>query len=272
MMNAPDRIDWLRHCRFDNVSEMASNYDAYVETGHYSHRYPAHNSQVFRVLLELLASVGGDKPILDFGCGMGRYLVPMLEHTSGPVVGYDISRVSLNALARDLRGRGGENRVTLIHEDTECLVDHFASRKAGLAMILFGVLSHMNGRAERLRTLEMLRNTIDPKGGKLVISVPNMNRRFRNLQSGPVGPTGRDVTYTRPIPGSGPFFYHLYHAEGLALDLREAGYRVDTLLPESLLPESLVARCRWLGHLDTLVGKVIPPSWGYGLLAIASRR
>lgn len=251
---------------------LAANYDAYVSSGTYKNRYPDYNVHVMKVVLQTLSLVGESKPIVDFGCGTGRYLIPLLEHCTGQVVGFDISQVSLSTLARELIDRGVDQRVTLVQQDTELLKQQFQQRKAGLAMILFGVLSHIIERDDRLRTLRLLREIIDPETGRLVISVPNVNRRFRSVKSTREGKTGRDISYVRSIPGAEPFFYHLYHTEGLLLDLEEAGFSLDFMLPESLLPESLISRHRWLGQVDKFCGSFLPPSWGYGLLAVAKAR
>ena len=80
--------------------DLAVAYDRYFRSGLYDTRYPAPNRWLLRLVLRCI----GDRParLLDFGCGTGRYALPVLAASQAAVIGHDTSEEAL----RTLRQRG----------------------------------------------------------------------------------------------------------------------------------------------------------------------
>ncbi len=265
---------------------MADQYDAYMQSGAYDSRYPAANPRVLSVVGQMVARLAPGQAVVDYGCGNGRYLVPAAQRHPGPVFGCDISGEALGMLSERLAGLSLERRVTLIHGD----IDRLLGREAppvGLAMMLFGVLSHIQGRDERLRTLDGLRAMADGPRARLLVSVPNRWRRFRACGTRQRAETGDDVLYSRVIDGAErQFYYHLYTKAGLVADLNRAGWRVTRIQAESVAPESAISHLQaarrgggsraWASKLalglDGLAADALPADVGYGFLAVARPR
>ena len=78
-----------------------------------------------------------------------------------------------------------------------------------------------------------------------------------------------DVLYTRGrCADEIRMFYHLFSPAEARRDLAAAGFRIESMEPESLLPESVVVGNRWLGRLDDLACRLAPASIGYGFLIV----
>ena len=79
-----------------------------------------------------------------------------------------------------------------------------------------------------------------------------------------------DLFYQRHSEdGSLDLFYHLFNRGEIFRDLAEAGYEIERLTSESILPETAVTRYASLGLLDDLACNIVPADWGYGYLVIA---
>lgn len=248
----------------DSSDTAALNYNTYYETGCYDSRYPRPNERVLQVLDKTLNRVGAGA-VIDFGCGNGRYLLPMLDMGSHRMTGFEICPQSLGTLEHRLNALGLEGRVQLVQEDFSALNRLHEGNPAAMAMMMFGVLSHIPERTQRMNTLRLLSNLLDPLHGRLVLSVPNRLRRFRELQR-----NGRDVIYHRNCNGRDiSLFYHLYDPKTLRQDLEEAGFTVEKIMAESLLPESWITNNRLLGKIDGMLSNLIPACFGYGLLTVA---
>ncbi|PKF49989.1 class I SAM-dependent methyltransferase [Enterovibrio nigricans] len=245
---------------------IAQSYDNYYEIGLYKSRYPCANPRILSLILSLVKN--DTYPILDFGCGRGRYLEPLLQQTDANVLGFDISKVALKQ-ASSLLPLYPE-RLTLFNKHDD-LHHHIVEKGApSLTLLLFGVIAHVKGKQQRVALLQWLNRNMQ-KNGTIVVSVPNRHRRFFRHQFNKNSSTS-DIQYERNYLGKSiPLFYHLFSVEELKMHLTSSGFEVDRVIAESMLPESWVNRSPRLAKLDQLLCNLLPASLGYGLLAIARR-
>lgn len=253
------------------LPDLRASYDSYISSGLYDRRYPRPNPTTLR---RLLAHLPADGRFLDIGAGTGRYTLPLLERTRAAGVAQDICPSACRALSERLARFVDEGRLAVRSEDVATLA---AGRAGGfdLAILAFGVLGHVAGRAARLRLLDAVRRLLVP-GGSLVLSLPNARRRFAAEQrasaamvrAGVLEPG--DILYTR---GEGArmieMYYHLYTLAEARRDLGDAGYRIESVGPESLVAEETASRRPLVGRLDAAACLFAPASWGYGFLIVA---
>ncbi len=258
---------------------IADSYDLYYGSGLYDGRYPRPNPATYRSVLRLARNAAR---ILDFGAGSGRYALPILQATGAFVCAYDISADACGALeGRAAAARADAVRL-LITPDLE------AARSAGpydLVLSLFGVLSHIETTGGRIDALRSMRSMLTVQG-RLLLTVPNAVRRFPlHTASAPHAseaasetavraylrgyyPSARQVTYHHDIENAQrPFPYYLYSRRQLASDLATAGFALELLEADSILPERRLVRTPALAPADDVL-RVLLPSWaGYGLRA-----
>lgn len=254
---------------------MGRLYDHYFSSHAYAQRYPVPN----RATLQYLLTNGGHtaKRILDYGCGNGRYALALLQTTQATLVGYDISSLALQEFQSRLRNTDEAQRTQLLLGPNCALEDH---APFDLALLLFGVLSHLGERSTRLAALRRLKSCLTPNG-RLIITVPNIWRRrpwelmatgiARRLRhaSGFQREDG-NILFTRKLAGaSHQFFYHLYSVSSLRGELTEAGFLLDDISAESLLPEWLVTQYPAIGKMDAALSRWLPASFGYGIRVVA---
>ena len=254
-------------------TDLSAAYDEYYRSGLYDARYPRPNPALLRLVLR---SIGGcPARVLDFGCGSGRYALPILAASPASVVGYDSSAEAL----RSLRQRGAAaiaaGRLRLADGPFEAVAETL--RRDGLvdlALLAFGVLAHITGRGRRIAVLRQLAGLLAPDG-RVIVTVPNGRRRFASEQraaaalvaSGQLEPG--DVIYRRGSGGTPiDLTYHMFSAAEFVADLAEAGLRPLSLEPESVLAESLVTRHALAAWADTLLRRVVPLRFAYGFAAV----
>ena len=162
---------------------LMDGYDLYYRSGVYERRYPAPNPATLQLVLGLLD--GDATRVLDFGCGSGRYAVPLAMKRPVRVLAYDPCEEGLSTAAPScaLDGCGAS------HRDPVGSLDALPHAWPGegpvdLVIMLFGVLGHIRFRSERLRHLQTVRGLLR-SGGRLVVSVPNAQRRFHREQASP---------------------------------------------------------------------------------------
>jgi len=257
------------------LTAMNVLYDYYFASHAYSCRYPKPNRFTLEFLLRQGAATAGT--ILDYGCGNGRYALALLQRTQAHVTGYDISQPAINDFSASLRGTPLADRATLLCGNVALLE---GQGRFDVIMLMFGVLSHVGPRAERLKTLRRLRGLLTDRG-RLILTVPNVFRR-RPLDllcakikracgrvSEPLKEPG-NIMFTRNIAHKDlHFFYHLYTVKGLKEELGEAGFAVRTLCPESVLPEWMITQSDLLGRIDAALLPLLPTSLGYGICVAA---
>jgi tRNA (uracil-5-)-methyltransferase TRM9 len=249
-------------------------YDLYFSSGGYERRYPAPNHATLDLVEGLIA--GEPRRVLDFGCGSGRYAIPLAQQTPAALVGYDPCTTALSLLRQRAEHAGAAQRIQTVSGSLEDLRrETMPAGPFDLALILFGVLGHIRHRSERLRHLRAVRDllTVD---GRLVISVPNALRRFRREQAAPWTCDGQrergDILYERRLDHHRVhLFYHLYRPGELESELTEAGFGPLSVRSESILPEWLIARRPMAAAADAGLRSVSPIRLAYGFLAVASR-
>lgn len=239
-------------------------YEQYHASGHYDQRYPQPNPRVLQLIRAHLPAQGH---VLDFGCGSGRYLLPLLNQ-AGRLVALDSSAAALARL--DDRLPPDAVPVHMLTTAGPVLTKHIERHgRLDLALCLFGVLAHIPSAADRQTVLQQLHGSLRASDGRLLLSVPNRYRRFwwRQLRS------GARVSYQRQVDGAPiVLHYQLFDSQRLRNELQQAGFVLEQLHAESLLPESWVTRWPMAQQLDRLLCSLLPASWGYGLLAIARVR
>jgi len=243
------------------------SYDLYYETGYYAQRYPRANQRVMGVLRKLITDKA-IRRVLDYGCGNGRYLVPVLQLGGVTACGFDISVKSLDALKGRLQQAGLHDQAHLIHKDPNQITTHYGPDKPQLAMMMFGVLSHIPTQESRIEVLKQIRALLQDGAGSLVLSVPNRHRRFVKAQN-----RTHDVAYQRQCEDNTiALTYHLYDPKTIRADLEAAGFTVQSIQTESIFPEAWVTNHKALGWIDGVLSRLTPPRFGYGLLCIAQPR
>ena len=253
------------------LPDMSGSYDRYISSGLYDRRYPRPNRRTLRKMKRSLPAGGR---FLDVGAGTGRYTLPLLQVTGTSGIALDICPVARTTLAERLGEFVRAERLAIRGEDADALAaDH--PQAFDLALLAFGVLAHVAGRAERLRLLRAIRSMLKADG-TLILSVPNARRRFRAEQrsSAPLVDAGKlepgDILYKRGQDnGEIQLFYHLYTLAEVRDDLAEAGFRVTNVGAESLLSERTVVSNPLTGWLDAMACRIAPASLGYDLLAVA---
>lgn len=254
-------------------------YDKYFSSGAYDDRYPHCNPRTLHNLLKYAAK---SQNILDFGCGDGRYAIPLLQHTDANVVGYDISNVALKHLGQKLREcePNFQARTTLIEGDLQQLE---SQAPFDLIIAMFGVLSHITGFENRIHMLRCMANLLRSHGeGILILSVPNAWRRFfveqakyiwlRNCSNGLTDANEPgDIIYPRIFSEEITYemYYHLYTVNSLKQELATSGFIIQSLVSESILPEFWVTHSKGLALSDRVLSTILPAQLGYGILAIA---
>lgn len=255
------------------LPDMGRSYDAYFASGLYLSRYPKPNRRTMRLVCQALP-MGGR--LLDFGAGEGRYSFALARARGAEVVAADISAVARDHLAGTARALGLAGRVHVC-DPGDAAYRRQVTEQGGFNVVLlgFGVLGHIAGRHERIALLSDLRASLAP-GGRLVLGLPNAARRFRAVQAAcaPLIARGElepgDICYERQTGGSAiALYYHLYRRDEIRRDLAQAGFTVERLTVESLLPESAVTHSALLGRLDDLACALAPVDWGYGYLVMA---
>jgi len=247
---------------------MRELYDHYFASKDYDQRYPEPN----RGTLDFLKRHGIGKATLalDVGCGSGRYALPLLKETALHVVGSDISASALQLFAARARDARVTDRVRLVHGN---VVDVPRDRPIDAILLLFGVLSHIEGMAARRQLLRELRALAMPHT-RLFVSVPNIWRRrplelLASLRDHRRESWG-DIHFTRYVGGADrTFFYHLYSLRQLRTDLASAGWDIREAQAESLLPEWLVTQSARFNRFEAGLQTWLPASFGYGIRVVA---
>ena len=258
---------------------VADSYDRYYGSGVYDARYPRPNPATYRSVLRFARTAAR---ILDFGAGSGRYALPILQATGAFVCAYDISADACKALEHRAESAGvGRERLLI----TPCLDAAQSAGPYDLVMSLFGVLSHIEASEDRIDALNSMRSMLSGQG-RLLLTVPNAVRRFplHTSSGGQVSegrsessvwararryyPSARLVTYRHTLENAQrPFPYYLYSRRQLVSELAAAGFALELLEADSILPERNLVRSPILAPVDDFLGLLLPSWAGYGLRA-----
>lgn len=247
------------------VSGLSSNYNRYFSSGVYTFRYPAVNSHTLAFIHRYMAKRRRDSHVLDYGCGDGRYLTTLLRsYPKAHFTAFDIASAPLKNLEKKLLQLQETQRVNIIDDFTLLAKTREMGGTIDIALVLFGVFSHIECPKQRHTLLCYLRDSIAPTCGKVILSVPNKARRFKHQQK---QQNNHEIQYTRHIHLQDMmFYYHLYSVETITAELEQAGLSVINVQAESIFPESWVTRFSLLGKIDQQLCKILPADWGYGIL------
>lgn len=259
--------------RAEPAGSMREAYTQYFTSGYYAARYPSVSAFILRRVLKALQ---GCRRVLDFGCGNGRYLLPLLEQSDAEYVGYDICPAAIEQTRARLADHPARDRVTLVCGDIREVPP------CDGAISMFGVLSHIPTRAARLDSLRSMRRIMgDASRRRLVVTVPNMYRRFwKAMLAVKLGMVPKiyegkpletnDIIYSRVTEDNQVLwlYYHLYRPATLRRDLEDAGFTVRSLTPESLFTESDITHSARLARLDEVARRVAPAGLGYGIFSV----
>ncbi|MBE2294742.1 MAG: class I SAM-dependent methyltransferase [Phycisphaerales bacterium] len=258
----------------NSVSDIARNYDQYFASHLYDRRYPGPNPSSLAVIIHEIAQ--GRKKLLDLGCGNGRYTIPLLAQTGANIIACDMSHQAINTLSLRCAKYIEMGRLQPVCSDSSILANWLdEDERFDLVIMMFGVLGHISSRTLRQNTLTTIRKLLRP-GGRLIVTVPNVARRFRKRQimAQPLVRAGRlepgDIFYQRTMGDVVVnLYYHLYALDELVLDLKQGGFRPLYLGPESVLPESGVVRSISVRWIDRILAALLPLRYAYGFLAMA---
>lgn len=147
---------------------IAGSLAHYEDPTYYTHTYQARIDDV-AMYVELAVASGG--PVLEYGCGNGRILMPIARH-GVDVVGVDHSQPMLADLKRRLRAEPREvhKRVRTLRGDMRRLD---AKRRFPLVLATFNTVLHLYERPDVEAFLARVRKHLSP-GGTFVcdLSVP----------------------------------------------------------------------------------------------------
>jgi len=248
----------------DSKDATREQYSIYYSSGLYDDRYPVPNEFVLR----LLSSIPQGRKILDFGCGSGRYSFALSRHSQS-IVAYDPCPKAIERL------RARQEELGAIFPTTQCK-DVREKAPYDVALALFGVIAHIPNKNDRLDTLRFIKSMLSDRG-LLVMSVPNRFRRFYVEQLKALPRRDGPIYYQRgPIKKLFPYF--LYTTRSLSQELEASGFSDIILLPESILPETVVTRWPLVANCERQIlqffckwrpTRLFFASLGYGLLAVA---
>jgi tRNA (uracil-5-)-methyltransferase TRM9 len=269
-----------RHAAIPPRAPLVESYDRYYGSGLYDARYPRPNPPTYRAALRLART---SSRILDFGAGSGRYTVPFLCATNAFICAYDVSADACKALELQATAAEAGSQRLLITDDLD------AVRAAGpydLVVALFGVLSHIEGKENRIDILSSIRSVIG-RGGLLLLTVPHALRRFplhpssddrgsessgafsARAQARRYFPSARPVIYRHHVENEArPFPYYLFSRRELTAELSAAGFALEVLESDSILPERRLVGRPALAPVDEFLCRLLPSWAGYGLRAI----
>lgn len=258
------------------IWSAALAYDKYFKTGCYSIRYPRPNTRSLSLILRYAKRA---RNILDFGCGHGRYTLPIAEQSRAEIVACDISQEALQGLQSRLLSSAYSRRVKVVKGSYDVIGQY---GPFDLVICMFGTLSHLLPKAQRIAALNAFQRSLRKQASsRVVLSVPNSFRRFGAEQEASLRDNNihkfnscnteeGDIRYIRRLGNEGvEMSYHLYSTSTLKNELALAGLDTLSIVPESILTESLVTRYHILGKLDGFCSCISPAFLGYGLLAVA---
>ena len=245
------------------------SYDFYFKSGFYDKRYPGPNATISDRIISCVKS--GKDAILDYGCGNGRYLIPLsrLENVSS-LIGFDISQTAL-AILEERLNKTAEKKCRDIHltrDFNDVIGRANRGKKINLALILFGVYSCVLDKNERMRILREIIGVMDPENNRLILSVPNRYRRFWLSQ---LKNRGSSLGYQRKYHGQTlRFQYKLFTKKEIENELKEAGFTVLNIERQSVLSECQVTSSPLFARIDKTLRAILPVTMAYDYLAEAT--
>ncbi|WP_187428033.1 hypothetical protein ROLI_001480 [Roseobacter fucihabitans] len=248
-------------------SQIAASYHTYFTSGQYDKRYPSPNKTTWQRICQLVTP---STHLIDFGCGSGRYLL-RLQGKVARAAGFDISPAAI-ALIRERAALSGWDDLEILGPAPEALQGYIDRvGQADVVLCLFGVLGHIQDAHIRHEALLQMHRALKPGTGRLLVSVPNMARRFYAEQRVAGADATGSIEYERHMDGAHVVLpYQLYDPARLCRELAEAGFELRGLGAESVLPESWLLNNAFARWGDGVVTPLCPARWGYGIIAEAA--
>ncbi|MFK7880959.1 class I SAM-dependent methyltransferase [Roseobacter sp.] len=248
-------------------STIASSYQAYFSSGHYDRRYPSPNETTWRRICETITP---EAHLIDFGCGSGRYLM-RLQGRVDRAAGFDISAAAIELL-KQRASQSGWDDLAVLGPRPDAVQGYIEKNgRADVMLCLFGVLGHIEDAKMRHEALLQMHRALKPRTGRLLISVPNLARRFYTEQKN-AGPDAMGaIRYERHMEGTRVVLpYQLFDPARLRRELAAAGFELRRLNAESVLPESWLLNNGLARRVDGVITPLCPARWGYGIFAEAA--
>jgi len=245
-----------------------TTYDIYFKSGFYDKRYPTLNRLVADKIKSSIKS--GKIRTLDYGCGNGRYLVPISKmECASSLTGFDISETALKILEERLKNTTGKKcaEIDLTNDFKDVVALAEKKGKINLVLILFGVYSCLTDADKRKAMLKQVIEVMDHENNRMILSVPNQYRRFwlRQLKH-----HGSSLEYRRKYNGfTLNFKYKLFKKQEIVKELEEAGFTVLNVQPQSILSECQVTNSPFLAGIDRRLCSFLPAGLAYDYLVEA---
>ncbi len=162
----------------------------------------------------------------DFGCGNGRHLLPLANH-SKHAIGLDISERLLSIIQKTLRQNEVSN-TSLVQGDL-CQLP-FISKSLD-HIIYIAALHNIRKKRNRLQSLRELYRVLKPNGTALISVWSKDQKRFKNkhISQNKHSEPGDVLIYWRQHNLNIPRFYHLYQKEEFKQELQETGFLIKSL-------------------------------------------
>jgi SAM-dependent methyltransferase len=147
---------------------IAPTFDPYAEIAEfYDLEHDSFQDDVLS-LMNFIESTGD--PVLELGCGTGRFLVPIAE-AGFRVTGLDISAPMLDRARSRINGIEGSKLITLVEAELTD-ADSAPGGPFGVVLISLNGLLHANTSEDQRRVLASAKRALDPRG-QLLIDVLN---------------------------------------------------------------------------------------------------
>ena len=187
------------------------------------------------------------------------------------IAGFDISEDALGLLKDNLQNFPQKDKVHVLGPEQTQIDAHIKTHdRFDMILCLFGVLAHVDVAEERQRILRHMAASLKGGEGRLILSVPNKNRRFLKEQRASASSADGKIKYVRHYKGEDIHLpYQLFSTEKLRHELEAAGFVDIRIAAESVFTESQVANHRWLARIDQALRPFCPAALGYGLIAEA---
>lgn len=109
--------------------------------------------------------------VLDVGCANGRYIGKLID-AGARVIGDDISPVAIETVAPTYAATTQAGRLQTVGYRLDALARAVVPRSCDVALLMFGVLGHIRGDAQRVEALRKVRSLLKP-AGRLAVTVPD---------------------------------------------------------------------------------------------------
>ena len=252
---------------------LMDGYDLYYRSGVYERRYPAPNPATLQLVLGLLD--GDDTRVLDFGCGSGRYAIPLATNRPVRVLAYDPCEEGLRLLRRRAHSTTAEQRIETLTGSLDALPHVWHGKGRSISPSCCSACSAISASAANACA------TFRPCAGCCARAVASSSacptpNAASIVSRRPLG-AGRACESPAMCSMRGIWEVGRWNCSTTCIgsaswrsNYHEAGYRPISTRSESILPEWLVSRARAAAALDRSLRAVTPTRFAYGFLTVAA--